>query len=69
MFQVYKVIQLDRAGIAPTIAQYRKFRVAAVEPRNFGSEPRWSPNCAQVRVALRATDVGRDREPQMTAMF
>src|SRR5271170_4659359 len=69
VFQVYRVVQLDRAGIAAARAQRREFRMAAVETRYFCSEVRGGPAGVQIRVALRAADVRGYGQARMSAVF
>lgn len=69
MFQMYKMIQLDRPRVTPAIPQDGKFGMAAVEPCDFGGELGRSSDCVQVRVALRASDVRRDCKAQMAAVL
>lgn len=69
VFQVHRVVELDRAGIAGAITQDCKLWVAAIESRDVGSEPRRRASGVKVRVALRAGDVRSDCETQMAAML
>src|SRR5271163_1511638 len=69
VFQVYRVIQLDRAGIAAAGPQRRKFRMAAVEACDVRSEVRGGSGGVQVRVALRAADVRGYGQARMSAVF
>ena len=69
VFQVYRVIQLDRAGINAAGPQCCKFRMAAVETRYFCSEVRGGPAGVQIRVALRAADVRGYGQARMSAVF
>lgn len=69
VFHVYRVIQLDRAGINAAGTQRREFRMAAIEACDVSSEMCCSAGSAQVRVALRAADVCCDCEAWVPAMF
>src|SRR5277367_59137 len=69
VFQVYRVIQLDRAGIHATRTQRREFRMTAVEACDVSSELCCSTGTVQVRVALRAAYVRGDGQARVSAMF
>ncbi len=69
VFQMYRVIQLDRARINAAGAQRCEFGMAADEARYVRSEVRGRSGRVQVRVALRAADVRGYRQARVSAML
>ena|SRR5580658_29279 len=69
VFQVYRVVQFDRARINTARARSREFGMATDEARYARSKVRRSSAGVQVRMALRATDVRGYRQAWMSAMF
>src|SRR5580692_10886688 len=69
VFQVYRVIQLDRAGVNTAGAQRREFGMSADEARYVQSKMGSSAGGVQVCVTLRAADVRGYGQARVAAMF